>query len=392
MIPSDRTRFLNITHAPGSDEYERRMAILEQSGCNTEDMIQLVSFLTDKRGKCHGGNPKIQKQVTSMYENMRWHSIHQDKPTPEFSSTYDFKSYLYYSIESQRFRCAVSRKPLDPFKISPEKVDSFGYYSKDNIIFIHVDFQSIGSKGDECFPAQWTSEKFEAVKMMREDSVSVDLRPIQDAFSYDPDKTRKVWARKTRDCKFRGVSLTMNECDRIAVERGEKWTPFASMTKAGKELGTSDANIAYACKRFDEDESIVLSGGYQFMQEEYKPKQHANPEYLFFSRMLSRARQNNSQRKKNGRDLDFSISVWFLLNQFIKQKGLCAYLDIPMSLKPKSQFMCTCERIDRDVGYVPGNVLLVCHEVNPTCSQWSREKASLYFRTKHKSTRSPRQQ
>lgn len=46
------------------------------------------------------------------------------------------------------------------------------------------------------------------------------------------------------------------------------------------------------------------------------------------------------------------------------QRGLCYYSGIPMVLKTNTEWKCSVERLDPDEGYVPGNVVLCCQELN----------------------------
>lgn len=57
---------------------------------------------------------------------------------------------------------------------------------------------------------------------------------------------------------------------------------------------------------------------------------------------------------------------------FTIQKGLCYYTGMEMCTKP-GQWQCSKERLDRSKGYVHGNVVLCCWEMNSSAG-WGKEK------------------
>jgi hypothetical protein len=58
------------------------------------------------------------------------------------------------------------------------------------------------------------------------------------------------------------------------------------------------------------------------------------------------------------------IDVEFLKTLWVKQNGLCAYTKLPLVTKAHQLNTVSIDRIDSNVGYVDGNVQLVCKAVN----------------------------
>src|SRR5438128_381199 len=67
------------------------------------------------------------------------------------------------------------------------------------------------------------------------------------------------------------------------------------------------------------------------------------------------------------------ITLEYLKGVWDKQDGKCFYSGIQMQTKPNSDWKCSVERLDPDKGYIKGNVILACHELNCR-TQWSIEK------------------
>ena len=72
-------------------------------------------------------------------------------------------------------------------------------------------------------------------------------------------------------------------------------------------------------------------------------------------RMMTHARRSGYICKVN---TDFLEQLWF------KQNGKCALTGIPMSTKHFSLFSGSVDRIDQSIGYIDGNIQLVCKFIN----------------------------
>jgi len=69
-----------------------------------------------------------------------------------------------------------------------------------------------------------------------------------------------------------------------------------------------------------------------------------------------------------------SLTYEELLQIYEKQGGLCAYSGIKLQLS--KEWIMSLERLDELKGYTRDNVVLVCHEFNPS-AQWSRDKFTI---------------
>ena len=92
-----------------------------------------------------------------------------------------------------------------------------------------------------------------------------------------------------------------------------------------------------------------------------------SPLEQFFAKSLKMAR---SRDKMNGRELDDSVTVSYLVGLFHGQKGLCIHTGEPMTIvrglvDGAVVFdLCTIDRIDNTAGYTRGNIALCCDGIN----------------------------
>ena len=96
----------------------------------------------------------------------------------------------------------------------------------------------------------------------------------------------------------------------------------------------------------------------------------------FFVLMFRNAKMHARVRTENGR-LNagaFELTLGDLENKWIKQKGKCFYSNIEMCKKSYSDWTCSLERLDNNLGYTKDNSVLICLEFNTACTQWSLEK------------------
>ena len=68
----------------------------------------------------------------------------------------------------------------------------------------------------------------------------------------------------------------------------------------------------------------------------------------------------------------FNLSPGYLLDLWYTQKGLCYLTDYPMCHSANSNWKCSLERLDNNLGYEKGNVALICQEFN-TRMQWTHD-------------------
>jgi hypothetical protein len=86
--------------------------------------------------------------------------------------------------------------------------------------------------------------------------------------------------------------------------------------------------------------------------------------------MLNNTRSNTkSRQQKNSnkeRTYEHDIDLEFLIDLYHKQKGLCAYSNIPMQFGPidETEYKISIERINPLHGYIKSNICLICIEFN----------------------------
>jgi hypothetical protein len=67
---------------------------------------------------------------------------------------------------------------------------------------------------------------------------------------------------------------------------------------------------------------------------------------------------------KKRKQFECSISVEYVKSIWQKQEGRCAYTKLPLTADANQLTTMSLDRIDSDVGYVEGNVQLVCVSIN----------------------------
>lgn len=95
----------------------------------------------------------------------------------------------------------------------------------------------------------------------------------------------------------------------------------------------------------------------------------------FMKILLSRARENSRSRLSKGRIEAgiFNLTFEYLASLWKWQNGKCYYSGIQMNPRPCSDWQCSLERLNNDLGYVPSNVVFVCLEFNGF-AKWSSYK------------------
>lgn len=116
----------------------------------------------------------------------------------------------------------------------------------------------------------------------------------------------------------------------------------------------------------------------------------------FIMRLVGAARSRVNAKKKQGRMLEFSIDYNCILDKIIEQKGRCFYSSIPLVFKIKSDWMCSLERLDNNIGYTDANVVLICNEFNTASmsslsknevigsGQWNKDKFKYFLESINK--------
>ena len=86
---------------------------------------------------------------------------------------------------------------------------------------------------------------------------------------------------------------------------------------------------------------------------------------VFLSDAFHRIKESAARRfGSRARKLPFELTREFLIELYHQQKGLCAISQMPMKHKWNDLCSISVDRVDSDLGYVRGNVQLVCKWVN----------------------------
>lgn len=100
----------------------------------------------------------------------------------------------------------------------------------------------------------------------------------------------------------------------------------------------------------------------------------------FLAMLNSAAKQAAKQRLKKGRIQAgvHRLTAWNMEEMWEDQEGKCYYSSIPMTTMHNSDWQCSLERLDVNIGYVRSNVVLCCCEFN-NAYQWSLGKVRRMF-------------
>lgn len=108
----------------------------------------------------------------------------------------------------------------------------------------------------------------------------------------------------------------------------------------------------------------------------YKRNLESQTKETFLQRLLHNSKHNSKHRSKT-REIAgiFYLTLQDLLDIYNYQNGLCYYSKVQLNFKVKSDWQCSIERLNPDIGYIKENVALIALEFN-TASQMSSEKFS----------------
>lgn len=97
----------------------------------------------------------------------------------------------------------------------------------------------------------------------------------------------------------------------------------------------------------------------------------------FMKRLIKCARRNGDVRSSKGRTEagSFNLTYEYIIALWNWQNGRCYYSGIQMDPRPCTQWQCSLERINNDIGYIANNVILVCLEFNGR-TKWSLDKVN----------------
>lgn len=94
--------------------------------------------------------------------------------------------------------------------------------------------------------------------------------------------------------------------------------------------------------------------------------------------LLGNARKHTLLRKKRKREMAFDIDFDWMIEQYIRQQGMCYYSGMCMNVGKgdSADWKVSLERLDASVGYLKTNTVMICHEFNMSVN-WSRDKVEL---------------
>ena len=93
----------------------------------------------------------------------------------------------------------------------------------------------------------------------------------------------------------------------------------------------------------------------------------------------------NTQARNNlGKDHAHDITVRYLMQVFIKQRGRCAVSGIPFPMTNDKHWVVSIDRLNNDVGYIEGNIQLVCEAFNVTAGFTADKFNAIYHCIKRK--------
>ena len=78
-------------------------------------------------------------------------------------------------------------------------------------------------------------------------------------------------------------------------------------------------------------------------------------------------------KAKSRETKEFNITETDLQNLWSKQDGKCAYSKLPMSAASNQLYTVSLDRIDSNIGYVVGNIQLVCVAVNKMKQEYTQD-------------------
>eukprot|EP00397_Hematodinium_sp_SG-2012_P028870 GEMP01030439.1.p1 GENE.GEMP01030439.1~~GEMP01030439.1.p1 ORF type:complete len:475 (+),score=10.46 GEMP01030439.1:127-1551(+) len=270
----------------------------------------------------------------------------------------------------QKGRCAYSDivmnvEPWTPWKLSLERCDNTLGYVPSNVIFVCAEFNTQDNTVNAKCPVQgssrWSREKVHSLP----ESVCSSL-PLTDSELNEISESSDAVTRKNNYTK-RQVSdngdILCSSCKKLLPVDNFHVYPRNSLGRR------------YRCKLCL---SVYIS--------EYR-----NTFMGFLRSRLHSAKRCAKIRSDKGRGEagDFDVTIDDVLVLYKKQRGLCFYAGVKMSMRPQSTRICSIERLDNAKGYVRGNVALICCEFQTSdhslmakvpvlgSAQWSKEKVSM---------------
>lgn len=286
--------------------------------------------------------------LKNLVKNAKLNSKRRSEDRPDagtFDITYDDILEMW---KSQQGRCYYSNVPLKTvtkadFQTSIERLDTEKGYEKDNVVLCALEFNDT---------IQWSKEKvIEMIKLLQDD---------HDFTETDFTFTKKQPVKFQRAVYDKAIYHQCNKCFEVKL---------LNQFNKNKSTGCKPCVKMLDQQRIDNPRSSLLL-------------------------MLKTARSNCKKRADkshlNERDCTFDIELSELIEIYRKQKGLCAYSNLPLCFGNSKDinWKISLERKDVKQGYKPDNVCLICYEFNTGdktilyndsgtetgCCGWSPEK------------------
>ncbi|CAH6420050.1 Hypothetical protein UVM_LOCUS35 [uncultured virus] len=235
-----------------------------------------------------------------------------------------------------------------PWAVSLERLDPSGGYTRDgNVVLIVCELNHART---------WSREKLHSIATKQVEPVDMDALAslVADARNVTKRARKPRCLQEMREAADGTFEFSCTTCDQF---KGALY--FPKTTK--RPSGIAHCCKACKCASFKDTRSTLRGFVGCLVRNAY-------------SRSCRRR-----ERKRSRINLDAcSVPTLTMDDVFAKiefQKGRCFYSDIPMAFKSDSDWTCSLERIDENLGYTNENVVLVCFEFN-TVKQLNRAKVA----------------
>lgn len=222
------------------------------------------------------------------------------------------------------------------WKMSIERLITDDGYHKANVVLCCLEFNT------RC---QWTREKILKIPNLREQSFDLSI------FKHGLEMENNTEGSKN----IRRTLIQRDSDNKILCQSGcDQW----------KDLQEYYSENRTSCKEC----------------EIQRVKIEHNTLKGFLSHMIANAKCRSSNKK-----LSCTVTVQTILDLLSLQNGKCYYSDIPLVVKSGVDWQMSLERLNVKLGYIDGNVVLICAEFQSTArfgiedtgefgAQWSKEK------------------
>ena len=115
--------------------------------------------------------------------------------------------------------------------------------------------------------------------------------------------------------------------------------------------------------------------GLKIVSGSYNSAAKLNEDWSYHLKVLNELVMN-SRKRANERGWECDITLKYMADMWINQQGLCALTRSELDWKSgdlwdRNPYRASIDRLDSRMGYVKGNVRLVCHWANNAKSTWS---------------------